>query len=274
MPPNPLHTVDDWPPSVVAVGVTNLRRTRAIHGPMDEVFPLASVTKPIAAYAALVAVERRHLDLEEAVDGAPDGATLAHVLAHASGLPADEGGRAMEPEKRRVYSNLGFDLLGTATAEAVGMSFTDWLTEAVLTPLGMEATTLEGSPAKDGHSSIRDLLAFARELLSPTLLSSELHKRATTPQWPDLDGVLPGYGRQTPNPWGLGIEIRGTKSPHWTGPDAPPHTFGHFGQSGSFLWVDREAELACACLTGTPFGEWAVEAWAPFNQAVLDHFRD
>ena len=59
-----------------------------------------------------------------------------------------------------------------------------------------------------------------------------------------LAGVLPGYGRQTPNDWGLGCEIRDHKSPHWTAPENSPETFGHFGQSGSFLWVDRAAGLA------------------------------
>ncbi|MFT5224008.1 MAG: hypothetical protein ACI867_002338, partial [Glaciecola sp.] len=34
------------------------------------------------------------------------------------------------------------------------------------------------------------------------------------------------------------------------------------------------AGLACAALTGTAFGPWAIDAWAPFNQRVLEEFRD
>lgn len=273
-----LAMIDDWPVTTAAIGVTTVRRTRAIHGPIDEVQPLASVTKPLAAWAVLVAAAEGHLDLDAPLsqDQVPDGTTgitIAHLLAHASGLAYETGGRTIELATRRVYSNAAYDLLGDLTAHATGTAFPQWAQRAVLDPLGMASTTLDGSPAKDGTSSIRDLLAFGRELLTPTLLPAELHERAVTPQWPDLDGVLPGYGRQTPNPWGLGVEIRGSKSPHWTGPDAPPATFGHFGQMGSFLWVDREAGLACACLTGTPFGQWAVDAWAPFNQQVLEHFR-
>lgn len=269
----PLPQVDGWPTRVTpSVGISTTRRTKAIHGPIDEVHDLASVTKPLAAWAVLVAVEKGHLSLDDPLG--PPGATVAHVLAHASGLAPEADGRATDPERRRVYSNHGFDLLGQAVTEAVGVDFATWLGRAVLAPLDMQSTTLEGSPAKDGRSTVRDLLAFGRELLDPTLLSADLHELATTPRWPNLSGVLPGYGRQDPNPWGLGVEIRGTKSPHWTGPDAPPETFGHFGQAGSFLWVDPDAGLACACLTSTPFGEWAVEAWAPFNQQVLDHFRD
>lgn len=271
-----LAELTEWPVAASsAVGVTTPRRTRAIHGPIDHVHALASVTKPLAAWAVLVAAAKGHLDLDADVE-LPSGhqATVAHLLAHASGLAPEDGGRDIEPERRRVYSNQAFDLLGALTEEATGREFSAWLGEAVLEPLEMQSTSLEGSPAKDGTSTVRDLLAFGRELLTPTLLPAELHERAVTPQWPDLDGILPGYGRQTPNPWGLGVEIRGTKSPHWTGPEAPAHTFGHFGQQGSYLWVDREAGLASACLTSTPFGEWAIERWAPFNQRVLDHFVD
>jgi CubicO group peptidase (beta-lactamase class C family) len=267
-----LREIEAWPTNTAAIGVTTRRRTRAIHGPLDEVFALASVTKPLAAWGVLVAVERGQLSLQD--PAGPEGSTVAHLLAHASGMAPEAGGRDVAVASRRIYSNQAYELLGDLVTQATGVPFADWLDEAVFTPLGMNATALDGSPAKDGHASVRDLLSFARELLTPTLLSSELHAKATQAQWPELDGVLPGYGRQSPNPWGLGVEIRGAKSPHWTGPDAPAHTFGHFGQMGSFLWVDQEAGIACACLTGTAFGPWAIDAWAPFNQRVLEAFRD
>ena len=80
-------------------------------------------------------------------------------------------------------------------------------------------------------------------------------------QFPGLDGVLPGFGRQTPNDWGLGIELRDAKAPHWTGERNSPRTYGHFGRSGTFLWVDPDAGVALACLTDRDFGDWAKEAW-------------
>ena len=49
-------------------------------------------------------------------------------------------------------------------------------------------------------------------------------------------------------------------------------TFGHFGQSGSFLWVDPDAGLACASLADRPFGEWAAQAWPALSDAVLAEF--
>ena len=67
--------------------------------------------------------------------------------------------------------------------------------------------------------------------------------------FPGLDGVVPGFGRQDPNDWGLGFELRSTKAPHWTAPGNDPGTFGHFGRSGCFLWVDPAARLALAVTT-------------------------
>ena len=82
--------------------------------------------------------------------------------------------------------------------------------------------------------------------------------------------MLPGYGSQRPNDWGAGFEIRDGKSPHWTGTRNSPRTFGHFGQSGTFLWVDPDAGAACVVLTDRKFGEWAVEAWTPYNDGIVD----
>ena len=67
---------------------------------------------------------------------------------------------------------------------------------------------------------------------------------------------------QRPNDWGLGFEIRDGKSPHWTGETNSAATFGHFGQSGTFLWVDPALQVACVALTDRDFGDWAKAAVA------------
>ena len=67
--------------------------------------------------------------------------------------------------------------------------------------------------------------------------------QATSVAFPGLRGVLPGVGRFDPLDWGLGFEVRGSKSPHWTGTRNSPATFGHFGGTGTFLWVDPAAGL-------------------------------
>lgn len=254
-------------PSTIATGVTSSASTASTHGPVDEVLPLASVTKPLAAYAVLVAVDQGRVALTDDVTG--DGRTVRHLLAHASGLPPTAGGPTTDVEKRRIYSNHGFDLLGQHVEDAVARPFAAWLRTQVLVPLSMHDTALDGSPAKDGDSTLGDLLGFARELLEPTLLAPDLAEELATPQWPELGGVLPGYGRQEPNPWGLGFEIRDGKTPHWTHDDLPPATFGHFGQSGSFLWVSRDDDLAGVFLCDEPFGQWAVDSWPDVTRAQL-----
>lgn len=257
--------IADLGPSTIATGVTDAREPVASIGPVDRPFPLASVTKPLAAYAVLVAVDQGRVELTDDVDG--DGRTVRHLLAHASGLPPAEGGPVTAPEKRRIYSNWGFDALGEHVEGAVRRPFAEWLRTQVLIPLGMHDTALDGSPAKDGTGTVADLLRFGRELLRPTLVDPDLAEELCRAQWPDLDGVLPGYGRQEPNPWGLGFEVRDGKAPHWTDQGLPASTFGHFGQSGSFLWVARESGCAAAFLCDEPFGQWAVDGWPAVTAA-------
>ena len=261
------EAVADLSPTTIATGVTRADGAVATHGAIEEVMALASVTKPLAAYAVLVAVDQGRVDLDADVDD--QGRTVRHLLAHASGLPPEEGGPITAPEKRRIYSNWGFELLGEHVGAAVRRPFAEWLRTQVLVPLAMHNTTLDGSPAKDGWSTLADLLRFARELLRPTLLDPELAAALPTPQWPDLDGVLPGYGRQEPNPWGLGFEVRDGKDPHWTDASFPEATYGHFGQSGSFLWVAPDDGCAAAFLCDEPFGSWAVEGWPAVTATQL-----
>jgi CubicO group peptidase (beta-lactamase class C family) len=264
-----LAEVDGWAPSTVAVGVTDADATLDAHGPTDAVLPLASVTKLLTAYTVLIAARDGLLHLDEpAGPTASEGATVRHLLAHAGGLPPDPKGPVVEPERRRIYSNWAFDLLGELVEERVGRPFAEHLDLEVLQPLGMRDTALDGSPGEAAHGTVTDLLRFARELLSPTLLDGALAREATSTAFPGLEGVLPGYGRQTPNDWGLGFEVKGEKAPHWTGEALSAATFGHFGQSGSFLWVDPERGLACAELADEPFGEWAMEAWPSFSDGV------
>ena len=110
---------------------------------------------------------------------------------------------------------------------------------------------------------------LAVELASPSLVDEELLAEATTVAFPGLSGVLPGFGRQEHNDWGLGFEIRDSKAPHWTGSRNSPRTFGHFGQSGSFLWVDPDAGLACVGLADRDFGDWATQAWPKLADDLL-----
>jgi CubicO group peptidase (beta-lactamase class C family) len=261
-----LRQVDDWPVGRAVAGVTRAAAPIATTGDEHASFSWASVTKLATALAALVAAEEGTLDLDQ--PAGPAGATVRHLLAHSSGLPLDAGAPIAPPGSRRIYSNAGFETLAAAVATAAEMPFADYLREAVLEPLEL-AATLEGSPAAGITGTLSDLLALGRELLAPTLVARETLAEATAVAFPGLVGVLPGYGRMEPNDWGLGFELRDDKRPHWTGSRNSPQTFGHFGQSGSFLWVDPTAGIACASLADTRFGDWAKEAWPRLADAVL-----
>ena len=229
--------------------------------------PWASVTKLVTALAVLVAVEEEVVDLDEPCG--PPGATVRHLLAHASGL-SFEGDRLLAaPGRRRIYSNAGFEVLAAHVAGRCGFPFASYLEESVLRPLGMTATTFDGSAAAGLDGPLDDLARLAAELLSPTLVAASTLAAATTVAFPGLPGVLPGFGRHHPLDWGLGFELRDAKSPHWTGTTNSPATFGHFGRSGSFLWVDPVAGAACAVLSGQDFGPWARDAWPALSDAVL-----
>ena len=263
-----LELIDRWPVPAAAAAVVRADGTLAgSRGPTTRRFPLASVTKPLAAYAALIAVEEGAVELDE--PAGPQGSTVRHLLAHTSGLAFDEHRVMAPPGERRLYSNSGFAQLGDHLAKATGIPFAEYLRQGLLEPLGMTGTELTGSPARDAVSTVADLTRFAAELQSPRLLDRRTLDEATSVVFPGLAGVLPGFGHQKPNDWGLGFEIRDGKSPHWTGRNSSPGTYGHFGQSGTFLWVDPQAGAACVALTDRAFGPWAGLVWPAFTDAVL-----
>jgi CubicO group peptidase (beta-lactamase class C family) len=261
-----LRAIDGWQAGAAAAGVARADGVLATHGPRAAELPWASVTKLLTGLAILVALEEGTIDLDE--PAGPPGATLRHLLAHASGLQTDGEKSIAEPGRRRIYSNTGIELAAALLEERAEMPFADYFAEAVARPLGLTGR-LAGSPAHAYRGPLDDLLALGRELLRPTLVARETLAEATTVQFPGLVGVLPGIGRMEPNDWGLAFELRDAKSPHWTGARNSASTFGHFGASGTFLWVDPEAEVACGVLTDRRFGDWAKEAWPPFSDAVL-----
>ena len=261
-----LRAVDGWDAGTAAAGVARAEEVVATHGARDMALPWASVTKLLTGLTLLVALEEGTVDLDE--PAGPPGATLRHLLSHASGLQTDGEKPIAEPGRRRIYSNTGIELAARLLEERAEMPFADYFAEAVARPLGL-AGRLAGSPAHAYAGPLGDLLALGRELLRPTLVAGETLAEATTVQFPGLVGVLPGLGRMDPNDWGLAFELRDSKSPHWTGSRNSVRTYGHFGASGTFLWVDPDAGLACGVLTERRFGDWAKEAWPPFSDAVL-----
>ena len=263
-----LAAVDRWGAPHVAVAVVNADGVVARRGDQDHVFRWASVTKLVTALAVLTAIEDDSIALDE--PAGPPGSTVRHLLAHASGLTFDGDRVLAQPGTRRIYSNAGFDALGALVEERDGRPFAVALSDRVLAPLGMAATDLRERPSQGLHGPLTDAIALAREFVRPTLISRENAQLATSVAYPGLKGVLPGVGSFDPLDWGLGFELRDGKEPHWTGTRNSPGTFGHFGGSGTFLWVDPALKLALVCLTDREFDDWALEAWPTFSDSVID----
>ena len=287
-----LDLVRTWPVPTVAAAVVRLDGPPGVplvldsEGPTDHVFRLASISKPMSAWATLIAVEEGIVSLDDRVD-APGSEraddeptrTLAHLLAHAGGYGFDSDGPISAPERTRIYSNTGYDTIGDHVAAAAHMPFAEYLAAAVFEPLGMSSSRLDdqGSPAKDVTSTVDDVVRFMIETVQPRLVSPVTAADATRTHWPDLGGIVPGVGRFDTCPWGQGVEIRGDKQPHWTGRANSEATFGHFGGAGTMMWIDPATEpvLGVVALTDRSFDEWAADAlrlWPEFSDAALREF--
>jgi CubicO group peptidase (beta-lactamase class C family) len=261
-----LRQIDAWPVGFAAAGAVAAEGVVETRGDTARVVRLASVSKPVVALATMVAAEEGVVDLDE--PAGPTGATVRHLLAHASGLPFEGAAPIAPPGRHRIYSNEAFRVLAAHLAERAEMPFAEYVRAAVCEPLGLGLDPA-GDPGSGMHASLADVVALARELLAPTLVAPETLAEMTSVQFPGLSGVLPDHGRFEPLDWGLGVQLN-TRPPSWMGTRTSPRAFGHFGGSGTFLWVDPEAGVALAALTDREFGEWAKEAWPTLSDGVLE----
>lgn len=269
-----LDAIADWPVGAAAAAIVGPAGVLAEYGDITHTFALASVTKPLVARAVQIAVEEGVVELD--TPAGPPGSTVRHLLAHASGVSMRSGEIIAAPATRRVYSNYGFAVLAETVEQQSGIEFGRYLTEAVFEPLGMAGSRLDGGAQAAGFgatSTVADLVAFAADLLRPSTVSAQIHAEATTVQFPGLAGVLPGFGVQRPNAWGLGLEIKDAKSPHWTGAENSPRSYGHFGQSGTFIWADPDVDLALIVLTDRDFGDWVRPLWPALSDSVISEYR-
>ncbi|MEO7398455.1 MAG: serine hydrolase domain-containing protein [Ilumatobacteraceae bacterium] len=267
---SPLDQIDSWPVDNFAAAIVGTDGRVVRRGDTAKVFRLASISKILATWAILVAVEEGSVTLDSPI-GQP-GCTLRHLLSHAGGYSFTGDTPIAAAGTRRIYSNTGIELAANAVERATGIPFGTYLREAVLDPLAMAATDLDGSPAAGVNSSVDDLVTMVAEITTPTLLGMDTVTLATSVHFSGLDGVVPGLGIFRPCPWGLGVEIHGAKRPHWMGTSNSPETFGHFGGAGTMLWIDPVAGVSLIALTDRDFDEWSADAlrlWPQLSDAVV-----
>jgi hypothetical protein len=132
--------------------------------------------------------------------------------------------------------------------------------------LGLSSSSLVDRPASGVEGSTNDLATLAEAWLRPDGLTRETRDQIIRPYLAELNGIVPGFGRFTPCPWGLGPEVRGEKQ-HWMG-DWPSASFGHFGQSGALMLMNVDEGVGVVATSTEPFGPWAVKLWPEWTSAA------
>ena len=197
----------------------------------------------------MVALEEGLLDLDAEVR---DGFTLRHLLSHCAGLPTP-GARWREPPgyppgTQRWYSNGGYVQAARLLEGASGMSCADYLREAVLAPLGMDASlglseadarsdcarlaagalrrgravqlaavpqrcAAAGRGVRDGASlrGVPLVPARRRRAQRPRAAAGETVDELLAPQFGPLPGGVDGVGEWPDLCWGLGFDVRGRR---------------------------------------------------------------
>lgn len=231
-------------------------------GDLDVVRPWASVSKMVVSLAFGVELDWELHTYTEMTG--PRGANFANLLSHSSGLGFEEGDPVVPVGTKRVYSNYGVDL---AVEKLVGdASASEWLAGRVFRPLGMSSASLVDRPSSGVEGSIKDMATLATAWLRPDVIARATRDRLIKPYLPALDGIVPGFGRFAPCPWGMGPELRGDKV-HWMG-DWPSSSFGHFGQSGALMLLNADEGIGVVAASDQPFGPWAVSLWPTWTSAA------
>lgn len=214
----------------------------------------------------------------------------------------------MEPEERVEYSNAGYGLLALVVERATGAGFRGALRSLVLEPLGVEGylgdepprapMALAGVRGKHSGTEIEPYnSAFWRSLALPWaglvtnaegalalvqafagspagFLQTATRIEALRNQVGTLSCNLYGLIPWEHCHWGLGVELRDAKSPHWAPATASAESYGHAGQSGCVVWRDPAADVAWAMLgTRTADSGWLLRHGSAIGAAILQATR-
>lgn len=247
-----------------------------IRGYSNRRYRLASITKILTTYVMADAVLAGAISFEERVDSpklkSPE-VSFKDLLSHCSGIRPDNLD-PIERHKKRIYTNEAFDLAGEALITKLGQDFkTSSVGDLFKEGLGAYLQTsieFEGSCAASAIGTLDDLISIMNEMRNPTYLDAQTHKQLTCAYLPELEGILPGWGTYKHNTFGIGFEIKGNKQPHWTGSISSPETFGHFGQSGAFIFHDPINMVSACCVTNKDFAPWAKLTYPVLSDKIYE----
>jgi CubicO group peptidase (beta-lactamase class C family) len=277
----------------------------------DSRFALASLTKPLVAAACLSAVEEELLELDDEIrDGFTLRHLLSHCSGLGADAADLDAPLVDAPGTFRRYSNAGYALAARTVEQVAEMPFREYLGRGLLGPLGMDAS-LGLDPADavrtaevrepgigDGGAQLFNSAAFRGAALAEsggyatargygrflTFLLARGRAGASGPlapetidelletQFGELPGEVAGVASWPACGWGLGLDVRGTREPHWTGDALTPTANTHFGSSGTLTFIDRERGIGLVALAnrGTYSGWWSrAGGWADLSAAVV-----
>ncbi len=265
-------------PHIDAIAVIDAGGNYHYVGSASGRYAFASVTKLFSTYVVADAVLSGFISFEDVIDDPyfdKGDVTLADLMSHASGVrpvPLE----CFEPRQKRIYTNEAFQYAGDFLIRRLGRQFKG-VTVGQLFEEGLGShlsTTIDiaGSCANSATGTFDDLVKFLAEMRIPTFLDRQMHEFLVTPHCEDLPGILPGWGHYDRNLFGIGYEIKGEKSPHWSGACSSSSTFGHFGQSGTFVFHDPMHSVSVACVTNEAFGPWAKEAYPQMCDEIYARF--
>jgi CubicO group peptidase (beta-lactamase class C family) len=209
------------------------------------------------------------------------------------------------PRTRVVYGNVGYGLLAHVAERVTRDAFVNVLQEWVLRPLNIEGylgnepprAPLQLADVRSRHAGTeiepynsryyRSLALPWSQLVTTAegalklvrayagapraFLSDALRHEAIQNQTDALAGGYGGRFDYARCPWGLGVDLRGDKNPHWTPPDSSPRTFGHAGASGGCVWHDPDANVSWGVFgTRTADNAWMVRAAPKIAAKILE----
>lgn len=167
------------------------------------IFPAASLSKPVFAWAVQNLVKQGKIDLNRplqdyvdiGLEGTARKITALHVLTHSTGLvnwrfqPNLPLESAFEPGTRWQYSGEGFVLLQRVVEKIAARPIAEYMRTTVLEPLGMTQSTFAWTPeiqnlAALGHDRqgalLERSLAFYEQRNYETLQKSSLNPASAT----------------------------------------------------------------------------------------------
>jgi CubicO group peptidase (beta-lactamase class C family) len=126
-----------------------------------------------------------------------------------------------------------------------------------------------GAPWGGMMSTSDDLAKFLRHLLAigageTGILHPRILRAMTSNQLEGLPHINATIVRSTP--WGLGWQLNWPAHPRGFGSMLPPSAFGHWGATGTLLWVDPESEVYGVVLTSAPI---SLENRAPLTYSNM-----